>query len=478
MREDLPLVLPDTKEPVYLRLAQAIRAALSQGQLAPGELLPSTRGLAQRFQLHRHTVMNALDELVAEGWLSSEPGRGYRAAAVPPSRFLEVEAGAPSTSGERSFRLVRTVAERESLPELEYRFPSGQPDLRLFPWREFYRHAREVLRRRTPERLLGYGEPTGREALKEQLWAHLRRLRGLTEGELVITHGSQEAIYILGQLLLDRGDTVAVEELGYPPAWQALRAAGACLEGLRLDSQGLDPEAFQRLCRRRKVRLLYLTPLHQYPTTVTLPRDRRQALYELAERYGVPILEDDYDHEFHYRCQPVAPLKASDPTGLVLYCSTFSKVLFPAARLGFAVVPPQLAREMGQLKRVISRQNDNLMQETVALWMRTQGFERHLRRMRRVYNARMEAMLAALRDFGPARPDGGMCLWANLGVDADSLAEAAARREVAVAPESAFRLHPGPSRHLRLGFASSTPEEITEGMARLISASFECPRLP
>ncbi|GMU56834.1 MAG: GntR family transcriptional regulator [Candidatus Xenobia bacterium] len=477
MREDLPLVLPETSQPVYLRLAQAIRAALSQGQLQPGELLPSTRGLAQRFQLHRHTVMNALDELVAEGWLRSEPGRGYRAAAVPPSRFLEVRQETPTTAKEPGFRLVRTVAGRESLPELEYRFPSGQPDLRLFPWSEFYRHAREVLRRRSPERLLGYGDPTGRAALKEQLWAHLRRLRGLTEGELVITHGSQEAIYILGQLLVEKGETVAVEELGYPPAWQALRAAGARLEGLTLDAQGLDPEAFRKLCRRGKVRLLYLTPLHQYPTTVTLPRDRRQALYELADRYGVPILEDDYDHEFHYRCQPVAPLKASDPTGLVLYCSTFSKVLFPAARLGFAVVPPRLAREMGQLKRVISRQNDHLMQETVALWMRTQGFERHLRRMRRVYHARMLSMLQALQDYAPARPDGGMCLWVNLGVDADALAEAAARRQVAVMPESAFRLDHGPSRHLRLGFASSSPEEIAQGMARLISASFECPRL-
>lgn len=473
MREDLVLELPDTSQPIYLRVAQAVRQALQEGRLAAGELLPSSRRLAERFGLHRHTVMSALDELVAEGWLANEPGRGYRALE---NAFFEADA-VQQPGGEHPFRLVRQVETREGLPDLELRFPSGQPDLRLFPAREFYRHAREVLRRRAPAQLLGYGEPTGRPLLKEQLGAHLRRLRGLTEGELVITHGSQEAIYLLGQLLVEPGDTVAVEELGYPPAWSALRAAGARLEGVRVDEGGLDPDSFLRLCRKRRVRLLYLTPLHQYPTTVTLSAERRQAVYAIARRYGVPLLEDDYDHEFHYRCQPVAPLKTRDPEGLVLYCSTFSKVLFPAARLGFAVVPRQLAGPMGELKRVVSRQNDNLMQETVALWMRTGGFERHLRRMRRLYAARMEAMLRALEGFAVRPPDGGMCLWADLGVDADRLAERAAARGVGVQPESNYRLNAGPSRHLRLGFASSTPEEIAEGMSRLISASFEVSRV-
>ncbi len=470
VRDDLTLDLPDNAQPVYLRVAQAVRGALQDGRVAAGELLPSSRQLAQRFQLHRHTVMSALDELVAEGWLANEPGRGYRALT---NQFFETDATQQPAS-EREFRLVRQVQTREGLPDLPFRFPSGQPDLRVFPAREFYRHAREVLRRRAPDKLLGYGEPSGRGLLKEQLWAHLRRLRGLTEGELVVTHGSQEAIYLIGQLLVEPGDTVAVEELGYPPAWSALRAAGGRLEGLRVDAQGLDPDSLLRLCRRRKVRLLYLTPLHQYPTTVTLAPERRRALYAIAQRYGVPILEDDYDHEFHYRCQPVAPLKTRDPEGLVLYCSTFSKVLFPAARLGFAIVPKKLAGPMGELKRVVSRQNDHLMQETVALWMRTGGFERHLRRMRRLYSARMEAMLEALQDHLIARPDGGMCLWANLGVDADQLARLAAERGVAVQPESGYRLSPGPSRHLRLGFASSTPDEIREGMQRLVSASFQC----
>lgn len=473
MRDDLSLELPDNDQPVYLRVAQAVRLTLQDGRVRTGELLPSTRKLAEHLGLHRHTVMSALEELVAEGWLANEPGRGYRAL---PNRYFETE-DTQEPEKEHPFRIVREVQTREAMPDLPYRFPSGQPDLRVFPAREFYRHAREVLRRRQPDKLLGYGDPTGRDQLKEQLWAHLRRLRGLTEGELVVTHGSQEAIYLLGQLLVEPGDTVGVEELGYPPAWSALRAAGARLEGLRVDGQGLDPDAFLRLCRRRKVRLLYLTPLHQYPTTVTLTPERRAAVYAIAQRYGVPILEDDYDHEFHYRCQPVAPLKTRDPEGLVLYCSTFSKVLFPAARLGFAIVPPRLAGPMGELKRVVSRQNDHLMQETVALWMRTGGFERHLRRMRRLYSARMEAMLKALEGYPIRKPDGGMCLWASLGVDADQLAREAAQRGVAVQPESGYRLQAGPSRHLRLGFASSTPEEVRQGIERLISASFECARL-
>ncbi|MEW6281392.1 MAG: PLP-dependent aminotransferase family protein [Candidatus Eremiobacterota bacterium] len=467
----LTLELGDDGQPLYRRLAGAVRRALDQRCLAPGELLPSTRDLARQLGIHRHTVLNALDELVAEGWLVAERGRGYRVVEALPSAFFQAE-GQDGPVGAFPWDPVRRVDPRLTPPALRYAFPSGQPDLRCFPADEYYRLTRQVLRRKAPHRLLAYSDPSGQPALKEQLQIYLRRLRAVADGEVVVTHGSQEAIYLLGQLLLGPGDTVAVEELGYPPAWQALASSGASLAGVRVDREGIDPEHFEWLLTTRKVRMLYLTPLHQYPTTVTLPRARRAAIYELAERHRIPILEDDYDHEFHYRCQPVAPLKASDPAGLVLYCSTFSKVLFPAARLGFAVVPKPLAGPLGELKRVVSRQNDNLTQETVALWMSSGGLERHLRRMRRLYQARMARMVDCLGREGVSvqPPDGGMCLWVDFGVDSEALAAGAARREVAVQPGAAYRLEPGPCTALRLGFASSTEEEIEAGVARLCDA--------
>lgn len=349
----------------------------------------------------------------------------------------------------------------------------------MFPTPEYFACIRDVLRRADAPRLLSYADPGGQASFIEALRVYLRRMRGVSEGEVVVAHGSQEAIFLIGQMLLQPGDTVAVEPLGYRPAWEALRACGGRLEGLPLDEDGVLPEALDRLARRRRVRLVYVTPLHQYPTSVTMPAPRRAALYEIAARHGIPILEDDYDHEFHYRSHPVPPLQSHDPEGLVVYVSTFSKVLYPAARLGFAVVPPALARALRGLKAIVSRQNDTLVQEAVARWMALGGFERHLRRMRRAYAQRMEAMLGALEAACAARgvplqvrrPDGGMSLWVSLGVPSDALAEEAAKRGVGIQSGRRHMLRAGAIAYQRLGFASATVEEIHVGVGRLVEAA-------
>ncbi|MHB2020627.1 MAG: MocR-like pyridoxine biosynthesis transcription factor PdxR, partial [Candidatus Xenobia bacterium] len=469
----LELALEPGDAPLYRRMAATLRGALRDGRLQPGELIPSTRWLAEAWGVHRHTVMTALDELVAEGWLTAEKGRGYR---VDPAVLVE-EAPAPRVSYDRAWDVARKV-ELHPPPEVEcpYRFPSGHPDLRLFPTDEYFAAMRTVCRRVDPQKLLGYEDAGGVEPLLEQLRIWLRRVRGVTGRDIVVTHGSQEAIYLLAQLLVRPGDTVAVEALGYRPAWEALRAAGAALKPIPLDDEGLQPDALEKLLRSQSVRLIYTTPLHQYPTTVTLSVARRLELHRIASRYGALILEDDYDHEFHYRCHPIAPLAAADPAGIVLYVSTFSKVLYPSARLGYAVVPAELAGSLRRLKQVVSRQNDTLVQLTVAQWMADGGFERHLRRMARRYASRMDAMVAALDGVELRMPQGGMSLWANLGVDSEALAEAARRKGVGVTPGTRYSLRARPTPWLRLGFASSSEAEIQEGIARLLQARISARR--
>jgi GntR family transcriptional regulator/MocR family aminotransferase len=261
-----------------------------------------------------------------------------------------------------------------------------------------------------------------------------------------------------------------------------LLAAGARLVGLPLDAHGLDPDAFARLCRRRRVRLLYLTPLHHYPTTVTLAAPRRAAVYAVAARHGVTILEDDYDHEYHYGSLPLPPLAADDPAGLVVYVSTLSKLFFPSARLGFAVVPERLRADFLRVRALTSTQNDALMQDAFARWMRDGGFLRHLRRTRRTYAKRRDAMLATLAaaqargaalDFAP--PEGGMAVWLGTPWDTERLAAAAEREGLFVQPEAPNRLDGGPGRHLRLGFAGHTPEEAAAGLARLLALGARLP---
>lgn len=464
MRE-LNLSLADTSEPKYLRLAEAIRQAIEAGRIASGELLPSTRQLAQTYEAHRHTVMNALAELVSEGWLESEPGRGYRVVAGLPRYFLtSPPPPAPETPQ----------------PAHRYAFPSGQPDLRLFPTDEYYAILREVLRQSDPTTLLGYDDPAGCGDLLVQLGHYLRRLRDISSPEIVVTNGSQEGLFLISKLLItESGQTAAVEEMGYPPAWEALRLAGAKLVGLPVDRHGMVPEALDQLARTSRVAVLYVTPLHQYPTTVTMPLERRRELYQVAAAHGISILEDDYDHEFHYRSRPLAPLKSRDPEHIVYYTSTFSKVVYPSARLGFVVLPPGQGARLAAIKRATTRQSNTLMQLAQARWMESGGFERHLRRMRRAYQSRLQQMVRVL-EGGRERwglpllfevPDGGMSLWVDFGVDSARLSGLAGQRGVGVTPGSEHRLDGGPSTYLRLGFASSDSQEITAGLEILMEAA-------
>ena len=480
---DLHLSVPRDNRPSYLRIAEGLRHAIQSGRLKPGERLPSCRRLAVALGVHRHTVTAAADELVAEGWLKGGERRAHRVAAVLPSEFFKSRdaRAAPRALKPLKWRVVRqarTAGTRSGgHEECRYVFAGGVPDLRLFPYDEFRACVAQTLRK-APTSFGGYGDPAGHPAFIERLSLYLRRVRALTGRRILVTHGSQEAMFLAAQLLLRPGDKVAVEELGFPPAWDAFRAAGAELLPVRLDANGLIPESLEAALSKEPVRLIYLTSHHQYPTTVTLPLERRLRIYELASRSGIPIIEDDYDHEFHYRSHPIAPLASSDPCELVIYASTLSKIMFPSMRLGFLAVPEAIYQPLVDLRAVTTRQNNILLQDAVARWIDSGGFERHLRRMRRVYQERRDALVDALsagRSSGLpldwSLPDGGMALWLDCGVNSDAVARAARTRKVLVTPESHFRFDGArPGTHLRLGYASQTPQEIGAGVELLLEA--------
>jgi GntR family transcriptional regulator/MocR family aminotransferase len=245
---------------------------------------------------------------------------------------------------------------------------------------------------------------------------------------------------------------------------------------VKVDEQGMDPDALEAAIAKGVLHLIYLTPHHQYPTTVTLPAARRLRIYELASRHQIPIIEDDYDHEFHFRCQPIAPLASNDPSGLVIYVSTLSKVMFPSIRIGALAVPSALYEPLNSLRTIVTRQNSIILQDAVARWMDSGGFERHLRRMRRVYEERRDTSVAALAQakarglpLSWAAPDGGMAMWVDCGADADEVARLAAEAGVFVNPESNYHLGPPRRRtHLRLGYANQNPEELRAGFGLLM----------
>ena len=488
---ELILTVPDDSRPGYLRIAEALRSAIQQGMVKPGERLPSTRVLAAELGVHRHTMSAAMDELVAEGWLEAGERRAHRVSAVLPSEFFKPKGGAKTSRFDRGikWRFARTASKSFCAPDpyaaYSHVFQSGLPDLSLFPYDEFRACMAESLRH-SAELHSGYGDPAGHPGFVQEFEHYLRRVRAVTGRKLIVTHGAQEGIFLVAQLLIGAGQKVAVEMPGYPAAWDAFRAAGGDVVPIKVDQDGMDPEALEAALAKQRIHLIYLTPHHQYPTTATLPTARRLRIYDLACRHQIPIVEDDYDHEFHFRSQPIAPMASTDPCGLVIYMSTLSKVMFPSIRIGLLAVPEALYQPLADLRAIITRQNNTLMQDAVARWMAGGGFERHLRRMRRVYEDRRDATVASLveakrrgLEIDWCLPDGGMGLWMDCGTDSDRVTQLAAQGGVFVTAESNYHLEPPRrSTHLRLGYASQDPEAIRAGIGRLADAIGQAQRGP
>jgi len=474
----------DAALPPFLQIARALTADIQRGRLRPGDRLPGSRRLAVTLDVHRNTVLAALAELIAEGWIETSPGRGtFVTRAIPNRRVRPFARTAVSR-----VRVPATVGFALSEPPIAYRPPvlprgtlnlsSGAPDVRLLPVRAIGRAYRRVLARGGAH-LLAYGDPEGHPALRAALATMLASTRGLavSANDVLVTRGSQMALSLVARALVRPGDTVAVEHLGYRPAWEAFRAAGANVIPLAVDGDGLDVAALTRLASRTSLRAVYVTPHHQYPTTVTLKAARRLALLALARSQQIAIIEDDYDHEFHYDGRPVLPLASADHAGLVVYVGTLSKVLAPGLRVGYIVAPPALIRSVAAIRSLLDIQGDLATEAAIAALLEDGELQRHVARVRRVYADRREVLSRSLRrtfgdevDFTVAA--GGMALWVHLRTAAD--VEAWARRSVdrGVSWYTGRRYAvDGQSRPFaRLSFAWLNEREIPEAVKRMAAA--------
>lgn len=453
---------------IYQKIYSDLILRMKTGSLRSGDFLPSTRELSKLYKCHRFTVMKVCQDLKAEGWVESQPRSKYMVSTKTPvtgSAMARIKNRKKDLS--KKVNPVETDLERARYP-LE--FWGGQPDLRLFPKDEFRRILSAGLRR-TKFDQLNYGFTNGITSCLTEVSEYLRMSRNLLNKKYVITNGSQEALFIIFQTFVKPGDKIAIERKGYPPAWKLFESLGATLIPINVDSEGLDTEDLKSKLKKHDIKLIYVTPLHQYPTTVTLSPRRRQNLIQIAEQKLIPILEDDYDHEFHYIGPPPSPLAAE--TDLGIYVCSFSKLLFPGARLGVIGCDPKILENLSQQKHLVSRQTDCLAQIGLASWIRDGGFERHLRRMRRVYEERyffMQDELLKLKAVGEVDwtpPNGGMSIWVNLFKDSKKVADAAKKQGVFFQHESAMDYLPSSGTHLRIGFACVNKEEIKDGLGLL-----------
>jgi len=483
MSWDVPLAVgADTSLPAYLRIARAVADDVRRGRLRPGAELPGSRTLAASLGVHRNTVLAAYRELAAEGWIETSAARGtFVTEALPDARPRRFTGAAPRAAvpARVGFDLGPALDPLPSpAPKGLLALAGGVPDLRFVPTDALARAYRRALKAE-PRTALDYGDPRGHERLRAALAAMVSALRGLAAGpdQVLVTRGSQMGIDLAARALIAPGDVVAVESFGYRPAWEALRLAGARLVPLPVDGDGLVVDALVALAARERVRAVYVTPHHQYPTTAVLAPGRRLSLLALCRAERIAVIEDDYDHEFHYQGRPVLPLASADDAGVVVYVGTLSKILAPGLRVGFVVAPEPLIARLATIRALVDRQGDRAVERAVAELLEDGEVQRHARRARRIYEARRAALAEALgaRLGGAlsfALPAGGMALWARAegGIDVDAWADRALAAGVVLHTGRRFAFDGRRRPFLRLGFAALTEKEIAEAVRRVAAA--------
>jgi GntR family transcriptional regulator/MocR family aminotransferase len=471
--------------PLYRQLYEQIRAAILTGQLAAGLRLPPTRTLAAELGVSRNTVVNAFEQLMAEGYIEAKVGAGSYITSALPEEVLQVRARdneerrpaspqplkAPLST--RGLILATTPVSNVSNQPIPRPFRPGLPALDAFPFKLWERIMVRRWRKLSPD-LLGYGNPAGYPPLREAIAVYLGAARGVRcqPDQVIIVAGAQQAIDLAARLLLNSGDAAWIEDPGYSGARGALLGAGARLQPVAVDQAGLNVEAGVRHCA--EARMVYITPSHQYPLGVTMSLARRLALLEWVRTSGAWILEDDYDSEYRYAGRPLAALQGLDQTGHVIYIGTFSKVLFPALRLGYLVVPPNLVDAFSAALALVSRCPSLLEQVILTDFINDGHFARHIRRMRTLYAERQSILieaareqLAGLLEVSPAETGLHVVGWLGAGIESNRASEHLARHNIEAPALSSYATKTPQPHGLILGYAAVSPGKIRAGIRQM-----------
>jgi GntR family transcriptional regulator/MocR family aminotransferase len=478
----LPLIAVNRNAPkaLHRQIYDAYRAAIMEGRLRAGQRVPSTRVLAGELGISRIPLLNAYDQLLAEGYFESRIGAGTRISESLPDRLTSCE---PQSSREQTIpsgpRLVprRTAILRDtsSVPWFRRRgaFSVSHLAFDQFPfhvWSSLVtRHCRKM-----DATSLQYGDPMGSEQFRETIAAYLRTSRAVRceAAQIMIVSGSQQALELSARVLLDPGSRVWVEEPGYSLTRNVVAMTGCELVPVPVDEQGLDVVAGIQRCP--KARAAFVTPSHQYPLGVTMSATRRLQLLDWAQSSGFWIIEDDYDSEYRYASMPISSLQGLDGNSRVIYIGTFSKVLFPSLRLGYVVIPPDLVDRFLALRLATDLGPPGFHQTVMTDFIREGHFSRHIRRMRVVYDERRSALVECIRkEFGSTLDvlggDAGMHLVVTLpkGFRDWEIAQRAARQNFWLLPLSYSYVGKSSRQGFVLGYGGTTVEDIPRAVSRL-----------
>jgi GntR family transcriptional regulator / MocR family aminotransferase len=479
----MPVIRIDRNAPVALhrQIYDAVRTAISEGHLRPGQQIPSSRLLANELDVSRLPVLNAYAQLLAEGYLTARIGAGTAVSSQLPDRFTST-APMLKKRGVATHEGSRKVAQRTAtLPSYLVMpwtrnwgaFGVGQVAADSFPLQTWS----NIVARRSKNmsvRSFGYGDQMGYLPLRQSIAAYLRTARSVScdADQILIVSGSQQALEISAQVLVDPGNSVWIEEPGYRFSREVFALAGSRLVAVPVDDEGLNVSAGIRKCRNARVAIV--TPSHQFPLGVTMSASRRLQLLQWAQDNGSWIIEDDYDSEYRYESSPISSLQGLDSNERVIYIGTFSKVLFPSLRIGYIVVPRDLLSHFVATRRATDLGSPTLTQEVLAEFIGEGHFERHIRRMRVLYKERRSVLVESLRrDLDAAceviGAEAGLHLTLTLpGPESDyDIALRAASQNLWLWPLSTAYIGGAARNGLILGFGSTHVADIPAAVRKL-----------
>jgi GntR family transcriptional regulator/MocR family aminotransferase len=467
--------------PLYQQLAEKLRHAVLEGRIKPNQKLPSSRTLAKSLNISRFTVTQSYEQLESEGYLETRSGAGTYVGSQIPDDWLQSKAIEPvaaqsspsSVLSQFGNNLISVKQLEISEPKNEISFRYGNPAVEYFPisqWRRLLsRHCQN-----SPTLLNYTTDAAGYFPLRVEIANYLGRSRAVrcTPEQVIIINGSQQALNLISRLLLDPGDWVAIEDPGYLGARYCFRGQGANLQPITINSEGLNVEALIRC--HQKFKLVYVTPSHQFPTGVTLPLAQRIALLQWAQTTGTLIVEDDYDSEYRYGEQPIPALQGMDKSQSVIYVGTFSKILFPSLRIGYLVVPPSWISLVSKAKWLCDRFCPILEQYALTDWIAEGHFERHIRRMRHLYNLRRQVLIEAFQNYFGSRvtifgANAGIHVMVKIetGLSDDMVIQKAAAVGVGLISAREYYWKPQHQGEFIFGYAQLEETQIEQGIFKL-----------
>ncbi|MFZ6014388.1 MAG: PLP-dependent aminotransferase family protein, partial [Bacteroidota bacterium] len=424
---------------------------------------------------HRKTMLAAYDELLAQGWIEMIPRKGtFVVQHLPEIKPVKIKPDALVTQYPEKTNFAIDEKNMILFPIRSPQLAAGSlvlndgfPDVREAPTELFIRELRSMARRSAFKKYYGYGGPQGTNYLRETLSTFLSDTRGLaiSPDNIMITQGAQMAIYLASRLLIKPGSHVVVGEPSYFAATLTFQEAGAAINRVPVDEQGMNIDAVELLCKKKKIGLVYVIPHHHHPTTVTLTPERRIRLLELAAQYKFAIIEDDYDYDFHYNSSPVLPMASLDHQGTVVYIGTLSKTLMPAIRIGFLVAPKNFINAVAHLRRPVDWQGDSLMEIALAELYKNGTIGRHIKKVVKLYRERRDHFCALLADNLGDKvtfrvPDGGMSVWTKFNTrELKKISGQAALKGLVMSDGLLYNTHTTNYNSARLGFASLNLKE-------------------